>query len=678
MAPAQAFVSSYAPRLRQYANSFITPVVQTQTIAPTARTTKRGTTVINYADDAYDDDDFDDSEGTRRPTGLRSLRREDLEKRDTAIDKLGKEIYEPVDVQGIYREWMIRRTVKPTYDLPRLDPALFYWHSIANLPIPWPSTDQQVHIQAQLPLTLIPIRIDIDVPAHNPEPPFPVTRSIDSSGMSATMPQFRRPEPAPQYKLRDFFLWNLHESLLTPEDFATTLVRELDLPNHTALTVSIGQQIRTQLEDYAGVALHPLFHSQQKPAAVSAATAAASGGTANSTDTRSLANGRSRDTTPKPFLAPPETRPSSRTPEGATPVTPVAAVGTPQPLQSMLDSSSIAARASPLPPENNSVSSITGIPDFLNPDDTYRCVITLSISLSSRLYSDKFEWSLLHPPGLAELFAKQTCADLGLGGEWVLAITHAIYEAVLRLKKEACEGGMLMTGGGAWGQGEIDNQAVRLEEGAGWRYDADDFGAEWEPKIELLSKDEIEKREGDRERQLRRLRRETARFSSTAGMVPSAREQEAQTRGSYFDLPGAANGGGDSETPNMGRGERSKKKRRFRSLSPVAKAVGTPGEGVNGVGTGWGGAGNQLQEYERPAWRCKWCLVWGNAVWAVRDGPMGPRVRLDNSPFLPILLLTPADSFLQSLCNNCGLLYERDKRLPVWSKELHKHDIAVR
>ena len=185
---------------------------------------------------------------------------------------------------------------------------------------------------------------------------------------------------------------------------------------------------------------------------------------------------------------------------------------------------------------------------------------------------------------------------------------------------------MLMAGGGAWGQGEVDNQAVRLEEGAGWRYDADDFGTEWEPKLEVLSKDEIEKREGDRERQLRRLRRETARFSSTAGMVPSAREQEAQTPGSYFDMPGFANGGGDSETANMGRGERSKKKRRFRSLSPVARALGTPAEGINGVGTGWGGAGNQLTDLERPNWRCKWCLVWGNAVWAVRDGPTGPRV----------------------------------------------------
>ena len=511
------------------------------------------------------------------------------------------------------------------------------------------------------------MRIDLDVPAHNPEPPFPPPRGgLEAIGLNPSMPQFRRPEPAPPYKLRDFFLWNLHEALLTPEDFATTLVRELDLPNQTALTLAISQQIRTQLEEYAGVALHPLFHNQSKPAPTTANPV-----TGNETDSKLLSNGNSRDATPKPFLAPYDSRPASRTPEAPTPGPASAAPATPQQLT---NGASIHAEASLIPPPTEADTPANDVPGFLNPDDTYRCNITLSISLSSRLYADKFEWSLLHPPGLAELFAKQTCADLGLGGEWVLAITHAIYEAVLGLKKKACEGGMLMAGGGAWGQGEVINQAIRLEEGAGWRYDADEFAAEWEPKLEVLSKDEIEKREGDRERQLRRLRRETARFSSTAGMVPSAREQEAQTRGSYFDMPGLANGGGDNETPNMGRGERSKKKRRFRSLSPVAKALGTPGEGVNGVGTGWGGAGNQLTDFERPNWRCKWCLVWGNAVWAVRDGPMGPRVSLKLAFVDDIFFLLTNH---QSLCNNCGLLYERDKRLPVWSKELHKHDVPV-
>lgn len=105
--PAQSFQSTYAPRIRQYFNSLATPITATQAI-PLGRTTKRGTTVINYADDAFDEDDFEDSEGVgRRLTGLRSLRREDTERKEPQVEKLGKEIYEPIDVQPIYRPWMV-------------------------------------------------------------------------------------------------------------------------------------------------------------------------------------------------------------------------------------------------------------------------------------------------------------------------------------------------------------------------------------------------------------------------------------------------------------------------------------------------------------------------------------------------------------------------------------------
>lgn len=106
MNPPQAFMSSYAPRLRQYANSLITPVLP-QTALPAIRTTKRGTTAINYAEDGFDDDDFDDSEGPRRPTGLRSLRRdESTTDKPGQSQQIGKELTAPVEVQGIWRDWM--------------------------------------------------------------------------------------------------------------------------------------------------------------------------------------------------------------------------------------------------------------------------------------------------------------------------------------------------------------------------------------------------------------------------------------------------------------------------------------------------------------------------------------------------------------------------------------------
>ena len=271
------------------------------------------------------------------------------------------------------------------------------------------------------------------------------------------------------------------------------------------------------------------------------------------------------------------------------------------------------------------------------------------------LYTDKFEWSLLHPPGTAEAFAKMTCADLGLTGEWIPAMTHAIYEAVLRLKKEACEAGGLVTG---WGglQQELPNDAAHGAE-AGWRYDPDHLADEWEPKVEILSKEEIEKREGDRERQVRRLRRETARFSSTAGMLG----------GTPFGAPA------EVEEERMGRGERSKKKRRFRSLSPLGRG-GTPGgRGTPDVGAvgGYGGGG-ALTDQERIAWRCWHCRIWGTCVWAVRDGPAGPRVS-----FLLLLEKFIILTTHKTLCANCGYLYERDRQLPRQTKNLHLQDIRA-
>jgi chromatin structure-remodeling complex subunit SFH1 len=32
---------------------------------------------------------------------------------------------------------------------------------------------------------------------------------------------------------------------------------------------------------------------------------------------------------------------------------------------------------------------------------------------------------------------------------------------------------------------------------------------------------------------------------------------------------------------------------------------------------------------------------------------------------------------LQTLCNSCGLIFERDKKLPVWNEALHKHTLPL-
>ena len=366
-------------------------------------------------------------------------------------------------------------------------------------------TDKQLYAQSALPLTLIPIRIDLEIPPFTPAAALPLPADAQAFGINPSLPAYRAQDLTPSYRLRDCFMWNLHESLFTPEQFSQMMVHELDLPNSSSFALQIAHQIRLQLEEYSGIALHPLFRTSGPRQAESVARATAGDGTNES---------------------PPRKGPASATTLPST--EPITATATLIPM---------------------------GSAESHNPDDAYRCIVDLSVNLLNKLFNDKFEWSLLHPPGAAESFARQTCADMGLSGEWAATMGHAIYEAVLRLKKEACESGSLVQGY----NGELDNLAPEGQE-AGWRCDNEHLADEWEPKLEILSKEEIEKREGDRERQIRRQRRETARFTSSAllGMPAST--------------PSLMDQAESAETP-MGRGERSKKKRRFRSLSPSGRVT---------------------------------------------------------------------------------------------------------
>lgn len=310
------------------------------------------------------------------------------------------------------------------------------------------------------------------------------------------------------------------------------------------LIPEIATQIRKQLEDHAEFALHPLFQPVQPfPMQGQPPPPATNGQPLQSQPNSStpLTNGH----TPHPTTQTPASDPSF-------PVQPITATAT-------------------LPPPTRTSHSLSTTHPH-NPDDTYRCLLTLSINLLNTLYTDKFEWSLIHPPGLAESFARRTASDLGLTPEWAMAIAHAIYEAVLRLRKDIVENGGLPAGQGY--AGELDNDAAWGGD-AGWRFDPENgLGEGWEPRLEELSKEEIEKREGDRERQLRRARRETARFVGVGYGV------------------GSTGGGGGlfdqftdpTESERMGRGERRKTKRRFRSASPEGTPDTNSGGGPGGMG----------------------------------------------------------------------------------------------
>ncbi|KAK9360903.1 hypothetical protein V1504DRAFT_129742 [Lipomyces starkeyi] len=225
-------------------------------------------------------------------------------------------------------------------------------------------TEEQLEKAAQQPEILIPIRINLDMGS---------------------------------YRLSDFFLWNLSEQLITPEQFSQIMCQDLDIPLQT-YAPQISQAIKTQIEEYA----------------------------------------------------------------------PVATIDLP-----------------------------TGIQNV---------IVNLSLHLAKHLYEDKFEWDLASAEFTPERFARTIVEDMGLSGEFYPAIAHAIYEVLIRLKKEACEGHLPT---------EVDNDAAYNAD-AGWRVDQEGLGDEWAPSLEELTQEEIERREVERERNIRRLRRETAKFGDSA------------------------------------------------------------------------------------------------------------------------------------------------------------------
>lgn len=79
---------------------------------------------------------------------------------------------------------------------------------------------EALEIQARKAAALVPIRVEFETETH---------------------------------RIRDCFVWNLYEDLITPEAFARTFCSDLDLPvNPWAETVA--NQIRAQIEDHEGVA----------------------------------------------------------------------------------------------------------------------------------------------------------------------------------------------------------------------------------------------------------------------------------------------------------------------------------------------------------------------------------------------------------------------------------------
>lgn len=173
----------------------------------------------------------------------------------------------------------------------------------------------------------------------------------------------------------------------------------------------------------------------------------------------------------------------------------------------------------------------------------------IDVQVDNHHLTDHIEWDL-RSPLTPEDFTRQLCLDLGLSGEAIPLIAHAIHEELIRHKRDAIEWGVIdstsssntlntnqpqdhvskeqrdkerdrsgagllkdKTGLGlGWGRAPKQGRGPQVLRSV-WRdwQEAEEFGTRWEE----LTAEEVERREIERERATRRLRRETSKFQSS-------------------------------------------------------------------------------------------------------------------------------------------------------------------
>ncbi|KAK5673320.1 hypothetical protein BDV3_005523 [Batrachochytrium dendrobatidis] len=251
-------------------------------------------------------------------------------------------------------------------------------------------------------------------------------------------------------KLRDQFTWNMNETLMTPEYFAQLLADDLEFPYASYFVPQIADAIRKQVSEYAAAVEEDLIPVEKLK------------------------------TIPQKTVALESSPPSKSLVEDA--------LQTKQELHTnggdgLLNKESEVSTTSAVDETGDALDDFSAYGDL-------RIVITLDLHVGVVYLRDRFEWPLFPTHSITpEHFARQLSADLGVGGEFVPMIAHAIREQVVNARLNY-------------------SQAT---EAAFWRsrpFRSEDFEFEWQPDLRILSDEDIDRINKEEDRNSRRLRRQ--------------------------------------------------------------------------------------------------------------------------------------------------------------------------
>ncbi|WVN85562.1 uncharacterized protein L203_100710 [Cryptococcus depauperatus CBS 7841] len=313
------------------------------------------------------------------------------------------------------------------------------------------TSEELLELEAERPEILVPITIDLDVPATN----------IDQTSI----------------KIRDRFLWNVNEPFLTPHQFAIIFCGDVSIsPNPHAQIIA--DLITAQIEEFQNVAEVDVCNEQvteqdvvweehqvseteetekgqEKENGQEDEEEEVSGGEEEEEEKEDEEMRRKRLKKGKRDVAPMETR------------------------------------------------------TWLEPD--CRIIVNLDVQIYSHILRDRIEWDLSSPLP-PTVFAKHYCTELGMSGEAIPAIAFAVTEELLKHKKDALDLELFSfthpVEQAKWEKGAPPRTNTKFGarglQGV-WRdwWEREEYG----PVLIELTMEEMERREVERTREARRMLR---------------------------------------------------------------------------------------------------------------------------------------------------------------------------
>lgn len=278
-----------------------------------------------------------------------------------------------------------------------------------------------------------------------------------------------------------------------------------------------------------------------------------------------------------------------------------------------------------------------------------RHILKLDIRIGKVVLRDQFEWDRSNADNSPEEFAESLCRDLGLTQEFIPAISHAIREQLQELAEHPNTRCL---------QGSVPATGI---------YRKPETLSQWQPVVEILTDDQLEKLERRETRDARVARRNKGRESIRSGMgttisypEPNLRKRPLRSFGSGYDFFNSSSKAKltDSEGEQLPLYRRvSKVPKPKTSLAPLDVMYSSSVRA----------ASNRRMETQQYMNNINYTPGRVNSQQAlVRHSSFDEEVRCQNCgiPRRDTPLMRAGPSGKQTLCNRCGLYYSKYNALP--------------